>query len=393
MPPEEILQVNPNTKTLPVFRTRRDAEITLGIYRRVPILLRENPRQNPWGISFMAMFHMANDSHLFKSAEQLHDEGWELEYNVFVRDGNRMLPLQEAKMLHHYDHRLGTYEGQTEKQANMGTLPRLTPEQHDTPDFLPMPRYWVPDFDTPTGKTDSKGLPIYYPGVSSRLAEKGWSHEWLLAWRDIARASDERTMICSSIPRSAVGHTSPVVLSGVAWEAGVLQAIFSSFVVDYVIRQKIAGTHLTYGCLYQIPCLLPARFSNESRKSVLKRVLELAYTDFGMTPFAQDLGDEGAPFRWDEERRAIMRAELDALFFHLYGIDRDDVDYIMETFPIVKRKDEAKYGTYRTKDLILEIYDRMAEVGVSLENPLIDDENFISALTPPPGHGPRHASA
>lgn len=77
----------------------------------------------------------------------------------------------------------------------------------------------------------------------------------------------------------------------------------------------------------------------------------------------------------------MIRAELDALSFHLYGINRDDVDYIMETFPIVKRKDVAEYGTYRTKERILEVYDRMAEAGVSQEPPLVDGENFVSELT------------
>ena len=98
------------------------------------------------------------------------------------------------------------------------------------------------------------------------------------------------------------------------------------------------------------------------------RVLELTYTACDLSPFAQDLGDDGPPFRWDEERRFAMRAELDAAFFHLYGINRDDVDYIMETFPIVKRKDIQQYGTFRTKDLILQIYDAMTEatrIGVS----------------------------
>ena len=80
-----------------------------------------------------------------------------------------------------------------------------------------------------------------------------------------------------------------------------------------------------------------------------------------MEAFARDLGDDGPPFRWDEERRFVMRAELDAAYFHLYGIERDDVDYVMETFPIVKRKDEQRYGSFRTKELILEVYDAMAE--------------------------------
>ncbi|KUP95578.1 Eco57I restriction-modification methylase domain-containing protein [Thermobifida cellulosilytica] len=401
MPPEEILLVNPNTGTLPVFRSRRDAEITTGIYKRVPVLVRENdPDGNPWGISFMAMFHMANDSHLFRTAEQLEAEGWELRGNVYERDGKRMLPLYEAKMLHHFDHRLGTYEGQTEAQANMGTLPRLTPEQHDDPNFLVMPRYWVPEFDVPTGKKDGKGKPTYYPGVRSRLDEKRWQREWLLGWRDIARSSDERTVISSFIPRAAVGHTNPIVFPSGVRTAVFLYSCFVSFVFDYITRQKMAGTHLTYGYLYQLPVpFLPldGESVQETGKRIeewiVPRVLELTYTAHDMTPFARDLGDDGPPFRWDEERRAIIRAELDALFFHLYGIKRDDVDYIMETFPIVKRKDEEKYGTYRTKDLILEVYDRMADAGVSLDTPLIDGENFTSTLAPPPGHGPRHDPA
>ena len=102
-----------------------------------------------------------------------------------------------------------------------------------------------------------------------------------------------------------------------------------------------------------------------------------------MEPFARDLGDDGPPFRWDEDRRFVMRAELDAAFFHLYGIDRDDVDYIMETFPIVKRKDIAAHGTYRTKDLILEIYDAMAEATRT-------GKPYQTILAPPPGHGARH---
>ena len=102
-----------------------------------------------------------------------------------------------------------------------------------------------------------------------------------------------------------------------------------------------------------------------------------------MEPFARDLGDDGPPFRWDEERRFVMRAELDAAFFHLYGIDRDDVDYIMETFPIVKRKDIQQYGTFRTKDLILQIYDAMAEATRT-------GKPYQTILDPPPAHGSRH---
>jgi hypothetical protein len=103
------------------------------------------------------------------------------------------------------------------------------------------------------------------------------------------------------------------------------------------------------------------------------RVLELTYTAWDLEPFARDLGYDGPPFRWDPERRFLLRCELDAAFFHLYGIGRDDADYIMETFPIVKRKDEAAHGEYRTKRVILKIYDEMfraAETGQPYRTPL-----------------------
>lgn len=140
-------------------------------------------------------------------------------------------------------------------------------------------------------------------------------------------------------------------------------------------RQKVGGTSLTYFYLKQLPVLPPwvycrlAAWSGEGRLSewIASRVLDLTYTAWDMRPFVLDLGYSGPPFPWDEERRFLLRCELDAAFFHLYGIDRDDVAYIMETFPIVKRRDEAKYGEYRTRRVILEIYDAMAraaEMGV-----------------------------
>jgi len=86
-------------------------------------------------------------------------------------------------------------------------------------------------------------------------------------------------------------------------------------------------------------------------------VSELVYTAWDIRAFAQDLGDEGPPFAWDEERRAQLRAQLGAIYFHLYGIERADVEYIMSTFPIVERNDLAAHGTYRTRDLILSYYD------------------------------------
>lgn len=353
--PEEITLLNPNTGTCPVFLSRRDAEITLGIYRRVPVLWREGARDgNPWGLSFMAMFHMANDSGLFHTAEELLDDGWRLDGNVFVRGDERMLPLYEAKMVHHFDHRLGTYEGQTQAQANMGTLPRLDDVDHADPSHLPIPRYWA-----------------FQAEVKDRLESRRWNHGWLLGWRDIARSTDERTLIVSAMPRTAVGHTIPIALPAArAANVAALIASLSSYCLDYVARQKASGTHLTYSYMKQFPVLSPESYSGPTpwdRNGLLvdwvaKRVLELTYTAGDLAPFARDLGYDGPPFRWDPARRDLLRAELDAAYFHLYGMDRDDVDYIMDTFKVVRQKDEAAHGEYRTKRMILSCYDVMAGV-------------------------------
>jgi hypothetical protein len=372
MPPEEILLVNPNTGTTPVFRSRRDAEITIGIYKRVPILWRDDPEENPWGLLFLqGIFNMASDSDLFRTRDQLERAAWTLRGNVFARGNERMLPLYEAKMIHHFDHRLGTYEGQTQAQANMGTLPRLTPDQHDDPDCTVLPRYWVAETE-----------------ADERLGRRRWDKGWLFGWRDIARSSDERTMICGVLPRTAVGHTYPLMLTS-SGRLGCLYANLASFALDYVARQKMAGTHLTYGYVTQWPVLPPRTYDEHPAWDVEhpvyswieSRILELTYTAYDIEPFAADLGDEGPPFRWDEERRFAMRAELDAAFFHLYGIERDDVDYIMDTFVAFRNNDRARFD--RTKALILQVYDAMAEAA-RIARP------YQTIVDPPPGEGPRH---
>ncbi|MEV5550616.1 DNA methyltransferase [Streptomyces sp. NPDC052309] len=362
--PEEITLLNPNTGTCPVFRSRRDAEITLGVYRRVPVLIKEgDPDGNPWGVSFMRMFDMSNDSHLFRAREELEADGWHLAGNVFSRDGARMLPLYEAKMLHHYDHRWATYtpDGSTRDRS---------PEEKRGAETVALPRYWVAERDVQAAL--SPGTP------------------WLTGFRNVCRSTDERSVITSALPVAAVGNSMPVITYSRRTPAGTpLHTVAASFVFDFVARQKSGGVNLNFFIFEQLPTLTP-RMVAPHDAFIAPRALELSYTSWDMRPFAADLGDTGAPFLWDEARRQVIRAELDALLFHLYGISRDDVDYILDTFPIVRRKDEAAYGGYRTKELILAEYDRMSAAGVSLTDPLVDGENHTSTLTPPPGHGPRH---
>ncbi|MBM7440543.1 Eco57I restriction-modification methylase domain-containing protein [Streptomyces sp. HB132] len=392
---EEINLLNPNTGTCPVFRSRRDAEITLGIYRRVPVLLdaSKGPAGNPWGVSFLRMFDMSHESHLFRpdiqngeTFDDLLRDGWRLDRNILVRGGERLLPLYEAKMADFYNHRVADVV-KSETATKRQNQPRyLTARDLDDPDRLPQPLNWVPETDvTISGRQ--------YKGVAKRLSDQGWEQKWLLGWRDITSATNERTTIVGPIPYAGVGNSLPVSItrSDLSKSVPALCAAATSTVFDFIARFKVGGTHLNFFITYQLP--LPNPKQMEPHLSfITPRVLELTYTAHDMTPFARDLGDTGTPFHWDEDRRSVIRAELDALFFHLYGISRDDVSYILNTFPILKRKDEEKYGEYRTKNLTLAEYDRMATAGLTLETPLTEGESgtYRSTLTLSPGQGPRH---
>ena len=316
--PEDIARLNPNTLTSPVCDTPRHAQIVVGIYKRVPVLWRDEPDENSWGLSFLRMFDMANDAGLFQNCDQLEGTGWTLTGNAFVRGEHRMLPLYEAKMIHHFDSRFSTYDGATQAQLNKGTLPHLTPSQHDDPLSAPMPRYWVHEANTFNEQKSRPDRPVYDHGVTFKLEAKNWEHSWLLGWRDVCRSADERTMICAVLPRTAVGHKLPLCFPTECPE--LLVATWSSFIFDYVARQKIAGTSMAYFVLKQLPTLPPSAYQSPapwlgqtaSAVWIRQRVLELSFTAWDMQAFAQDLGDEGPPFRWDEERRFAMRAELDA---------------------------------------------------------------------------------
>ncbi|MDR6685762.1 hypothetical protein J2Y41_001317 [Arthrobacter sp. 1088] len=373
--PDEIKLINPNTGTLPIFRTRRDAEITLGIYRRVPVLINENDpvNGNPWGVSFMqGLFNMTTDSHLFRTREQLEVEGWALNGNIFERalDGKqeKMLPLYEAKMIHQFDHRWATYEGLDARDASVN-------EKTD-PAFTAQTRYWVSSLD-----------------VSEKL-EKRWKSSWLMGWRDIARATDVRTAIASFVGFGAApeGGTLLMLPHGTATEAGALLSSMNSFVFDFVARQKVGGTHVKFFTMKQLPFPAPESFAAlvpwDAQQTwhdwLLPRILELTYTSYDMVPVARDLMEHGAPYKWDTERRSYLRAEVDAALFHIYGCAAGDVNYMMDSFPIVRRKDETVHGEYRTKRLILETFgsmQRAIDTGVAYESP----------ISPPPGQGSRHA--
>ncbi|MFC8710324.1 Eco57I restriction-modification methylase domain-containing protein [Streptomyces sp. NPDC057197] len=392
MPSDEILAVNPNSGTLPVFKSRRDAEITLGAYQNSSILwLRKEGDGNPWKIGLrQGLFNISTASHLFREEGDFAGSDWSVDDNAFVNsDGRRFLPLYVAKMIHQFDDRFGTYAGQTEAQENMGNLPSVAPEEHCDPEYAPLPKYWAPAFNTPTGELGRDGRPVLAPGVDALLRDKEWDRDWLMGWRDVTNSGNERTVIFSIIPRVAVGHTLPLMFPQSAGDASLLIACLNSSPLDYFARQKVPGKHLTYEYLYQLPVPSPTEmvklgaWVKDPNSWIASRVLELSFTTRRLAGFSRDLGFSGEPFVWDESRRALIRAELDALFFHFYGIGRDGLCYVMDTFGIVKRDDEHAHGTYRTRDQVLDIYDRMAEARET-------GHAYQTVLDPPPGEGPRH---
>jgi hypothetical protein len=432
---EEIGLINPNTRTCPIFRSKRDAEITKGIYRRVPVLINEMTHENHWQVTFkQGLFNMTSDSGLFRAVEQLEQDGWSLEGNIFHRDGERYLPLYEAKMMHQFTHRYGDY-AMRPKGSEDTELPRIPTARLADPSYVVMPRYWVSEWDViksisqvpralvkaveaqsedmvravlgpwlagyalnhgnkqggnellirlggiwksmPEALGDwlvAKNLESTYPldeddldvlqGCQSLVeaAEKMLSKrvpEWLFVFRRITNATNERTVLAAVIPPYGAGDPLPIATVR-SPRPELLLASMNTVAFDYTARQKIGGTHLDFHYAKQLPVLPPSAYTDEHRGFIAPRVLELIHTACDVAPFARDLSDDGPPFLWHEERRFLIRAELDALYFHLYGIGAEDASYILDTFPIVRRNDEKKYGEYRTKRVVLEIYEAMA---------------------------------
>jgi hypothetical protein len=365
---DDIAALNPNTGTSPTFRSRRDADLNLKLYKRTGILWRDDDREgNPWGMQFLRMFDMANDSGMFRTSGELASAGWDLDGNRFVKDGRVMLPLCEAKMFHHYDHRFGTYAGQTEAQARQGKLPELDDTAHQDPSFVTLPRYWV------------EGLE-----VEERLAGR-WDRSWLLGWRDITGTEKRRTVIAAVVPRAGVNDKFLLMLPFVpARLVACLYGNLCSFPFDYAARQKVGGISLKYFTMRQLPTLKPSSYSSPTpwahsmmlSEWLLSRILELTYTAWDLQPFAQDCGDDGPPYFWDSERRFQLRSEVDAAYFHLYGISPCDAEYIMDSFPVVRDADQRNHGEFRTKRVILEIYDALAKAEQT-------GRPYVSSLGPP----------
>ena len=350
--PSDFIRVNPNTGTAPVFRTRRDADITRRIYERHPVLVDRSGggERKAWPVRYVTMFHMTNDSHRFRTAAQLDAEGfYPVQGNRWKRGEELYLPLYEGKMVQAFDHRAASVVVNPEN-LNRPAQPReATDAEHANPAWLPDPQFWVSLDDAE------------WPGGLG----------WAVAFKDVTAPTNVRTMIAALIPGSACGNTLPILMpdrdevAAYRKTACLLAACLNSFALDFVARQKVQGQHLNWFVVEQLPVLTDDAYdqpfgATTARTLVRDHVLRLTYTAHDVAPFARDLGYDGPPFPWNDDDRRHLRARLDALYFHLYGLSRDAADYVLDTFPIVRREDEKQFGHYRTRDMILAYMNALA---------------------------------
>lgn len=197
---------------------------------------------------------------------------------------------------------------------------------------------------------------------------------WLQVFRDIGRATDSRTFVTTNIPLTAANHKAPILryADAEAVASALVMSNMNSIPLDWAARLAVGDVNMSFFIVKQLPILPPEAYIEVSPPGpawvelVVPRVLELTYTAWDLQPFAEDLGYEGEPFVWDEERRHKLKSELDAIYAHMYGLDRDEIEWILEpeepsvSFPALQRSEEKEYGEYRTKRYVLHAYDQLA---------------------------------
>jgi N-6 DNA Methylase len=356
---DEIAILNPNSRTCPVFRTKHDSTICLAVVPRTLCLYEElTGRTAVDRFSLTTLFHLTMDRDVIFPSEEMPASGYAL--------------MHEGKAGHQFNHRFATWDGSDFNSTNL--------------DKLADPIF-------------SNALQLCGPlaiATERYARRKPKCQSGILSYRRVARNTDERTMIAAILPFGPTSYSWINVAGPDAVDTLFLCGVFNSFIFDYLLRNLLSQPSIPQGLVEQIrvPIFTPnsdwlIKFSN-------KIVLELTYTAWDLGAFAADCGWNGPPFRWDEERRFLLRCELDAAFFHLYlgplsewqkqpealtrafPTPRHAVGYIMDTFPIVKRKDEAKHGgIYRTKETILQIYD-------ALQDSIRTGQPYQTLLDPPP---------
>ncbi|MFN9871234.1 MAG: Eco57I restriction-modification methylase domain-containing protein [Cyanobacteriota bacterium] len=338
---DEITLLNPNTRNCPIFRSQMDAALTKKLYQAAPVfgVATENGGWGPRFFKKMFDFGIHEDLITFS----------------IERPSLEHLPLYEAKMLNFFNHRATTYLGASQEAADKGLARNSTISELQNPCYSVAPRCWIQKQD-----------------FLRRFENKQWSKEWLLSMRDKARSTDQRTAIFAVRPFLPSNDTLPTVfISEDKCNPSLVLGNLSSLVFDYIARQKLSGINFAAFVAEQLPVLSPGTYGQSVIDFIQPRVLELTYTAHDLKPWAEDLGYDGPPFIFDPERRSLLRAELDAFYAHLYGLNRDELRYILdpadvmgpdypsETFRVLKNNEIRQFGEYRTQRMVLEAWDRL----------------------------------
>lgn len=328
--------------------------MTLAIHRRLPVVVdrRKVPPVRRWPVRYVRQFDMANDSAMFLSVAALERSGaYRVASHRWKRAEAEWVPLFEGKTVQAFDHRAASIEVRAGNRYRGAVSIPANDIQRADPEWLPEPQFWI----------DAAAVRDAYSGA------------WSIGFKDVTSPTNTRSMIATILPAVGAGHTLPLLLpvnaaDGIenptkAWQAYVhaaplILANLNAFVLDYAARQKIQGNHLTWYLVEQLPVIPLESFAEPigatTAEAIIRdHVLRLTYTAHDLDAFARDQGYTGAPFRWDAEERLHLRARLDALFFLLYGLNRDAARYILGTFPIVAENEEARWGRFRSRDLIL----------------------------------------
>jgi hypothetical protein len=337
---------NPNTKTCLLVRSNKDLEICRKLYKKAPILFKEGDENgNAWNLRFMRMFDMTNASHLFFTKLNKTDD---------------MVPLYEGKLIHQFDNRWATYE---EISKDKTKERNVTQAEKENSSYEITPRFWI----------HLKEVRARFSDKSSKLNEDNywWNNPWMIGFRDISRATDQRTLIASVLPSNVgAGNKLPLLFPDVPIKlAACFLATLNSLVIDYVERIKQSSTSVNLFILKQIPMLTPKDFSETDQNFIVKRIAALTRTN----KIINEVWLTSYPdykFQSPNERIQI-RAELDAYIARMYGLTRNDLQYILNpsstegddfpsvTFPGLKRDEIAEFGEYLTERLVLEAFDKL----------------------------------
>ena len=370
---EDLSLFSPNSGTCPLFTDVRQKTIANKIYKKFSVLVLESTDNNPWHLKYATLFHMSGDSGLFLDIEQLAQLNCDFKGGKFVGPEAVYLPLYEGKYIQQYNYRFATYGGIPSGERYTRKAATLSPSQlqKNDPTYEIEVRYWVKDKDYLDAIERSASLKKHY--ICARLVTNV--------------ISNVRSVISCIIPTYPCNNLALILDIQVddskeyTTKSLLFTSLLNSFVFDFTTRMKMSE-NLLKSTLWEIAAPTPddmqtmfqgAKFSD----FCLPRSLELSFVTHALSGIAENLGVPVSPFKWDEDRRFLLRCELDAAYFHLYEIIREDVDYIMDTFPILKRRDEEKYGEYKTKRVILEIYDEMTEA-------MQTGKPYQTRLDPPP---------